>query len=139
LLASIFIILASSVMFVYWFRYTCLLILAQRYSAEDALKVASTIRLNFPQTQDALASDPRTPGLDRLHECLEKDYRTLTDLLGQTDGGDSIEHRLLAVDYKMMRVCYKLTRKRPSLPHARYALAEMSSILGFFAAEIGQS
>jgi hypothetical protein len=137
--ASIFIIVVSSVLFVYWFRHTCLLILAQESSAKYALKVTSTIRLSFPQIEDALQAPPQTTALDRVHEGLENDYRILTDLLHQATGGDSIEHRLLAIDYKIMQGWYKLTRTHGSRAQARMALAEMSSILSFFAEELGQS
>jgi len=124
---------------VYWFRYTCLLVLAQRSSTEFALKVASTIRLSFPQVEAALQAAPRTAALDRLHQGLENDFRILTVLLSQATGSESIEHRILAIDYKVMQVWYKLTRTHGNLLLARHALSEMSSILGFFAEELGQS
>ena len=136
MIASVLIIIACSLLFLYWFRHTCLLILAQN-SSEYALKVTSTIRLSFPQIQEALESAPRT-ALDRVHASLEDDYRILTDLLQQTTGADSIEHKVLAIDYKAMQIWYKMTRTR-DLAMARNALAEMSSILGFFAGELGQN
>ncbi len=139
MLASVLIIIASAVLFVYWFRYTCLLILAQRSSTEFALKVASTIRLSFPQVEAALQAAPRTAALDRLQQGLENDFRILTDLLSQAAGSDSIEHRVLAIDYKIMQVSYRLTRTYGNLLLAKKALSEMSSILGYFAAELGQS
>ena len=80
--ASIFIIIASAALFLYWFRHTCLLILAQRETSECALKVTSTIRLNFHQIEDVLQTAPPT-ALDRVHAGLEDDYRILTDLLQQ--------------------------------------------------------
>ena len=135
--ASVFIIIASSLLFLYWFRHTCLLILAQN-SEEYSQKVTSTIRLSFPQVQDALQSTPQTTALDRVHASLEDDYRILTDLLQQAVGKESIEHRVLAVDYKAMQVWYKMTRTR-DLAMARKALSEMSSILSFFASELGQN
>ena len=137
MLDSIIIIIASSALFLYWFRYTCLLLLAQ-HSAEQALKVASTIRLSFPQIQDALQTNPSTSELDRLHQKLEYDYRTLTDLLGHARGADSIERTLLTMDFKVMRGWYKLTRSSNHLL-GRNAIAEMCSILGYFAAEIAES
>jgi hypothetical protein len=139
LFASIFIIVASSALFLYWFRHTCLLILAQRESSEYALKVASTIRLNFPKIEDVLQTAPRTTALDRVHAGLEDDYRILTDLLRQATENDSIQHRVLAINYKAMKVWYRLNRTRGNLALARNALTEMSSILGFFADELGQS
>jgi len=139
LLASIFIIIASSALFLYWFRQTCLLILAQRESSEYALKVTSTIRLSFHQIEYVLQTAPRTTALDRVHAGLEDDYRILTDLLRQATGDHSIEHRVLALNYKAMRIWYRLNRTRGDLSLARNALTEMSSILGFFAEELGQS
>ena len=137
--ASIFIIIASSALFLYWFRHTCLLILAQRESFEYSVKVTSTIRLSFHQIQDVLQTAPRTTALDRVHAGLEDDYRILTDLLQQATGDQSIEHRVLAINYKAMKLWYKVNRAHGDLSLARNALAEMSSILGFFAEELGQS
>jgi hypothetical protein len=139
LAASILIIIASSALLLYWFRYTCALILDREVNADYALKVASTIRLNFPQTELALKAEPRPPALDRLYESLENDYRILTELLSDGTGGDSIERRILTIDFKVMRLWYGLTRNSRNLPRARGALSEMSSILGYFAAEIAQS
>ena len=139
LIANIFIIAGSSALLIYWFRYTCALILQQQHSADCALKVASTIRLNFPQTEKALQSDQRPPALDRVHESLENDYRILTGLLRKTGAGNSIERRILTIDYQVMRAWYKLTRRSDASSQARNALTEMSSILGYFAAEVAQT
>ena len=103
------------------------------------LKVASTIRLSFPQVEAALQAAPRAAALDRLHQGLENDFRILTDLLSQTTGSDSIEHRVLAFDYKVMQVWYELTRTGGNLLLAKRALSEMSSILSYFAEELGQN
>jgi len=131
------IIIASSALFLYWFRYSCLLLLSQQGSAGYALRVASNIQLSFPHVQEALQAIPQSAALDRLHERLDQDYELLTDLL-RHPGGESIEHRILRIDYHIMRVWYQLTRTSQLL-QARKALGEMSAILGFFAAEIGES
>ena len=136
--ASGLIIIASSALFVYWFRYSCLLLLSQKGSAGYALRVASNIQLSFPQVQEALQTLTHSAALDRLHERLDQDYHLLTDLL-RHPGGESIEHRILRLDYHMMRVWYQLTRSSCQGLQARKALEEMSAILGFFAAEIGES
>jgi hypothetical protein len=139
LIANIFIIAGSSALLVYWFRYTCALILQREHSVDYALRVASTVRLNFPHTEKALETDPRPSALDRLHESLENDYHILTGLLREAGAGTSVERRLLTIDYQVMRAWFKLTRKSDASPQARNALAEMSSILGYFAAEIAQT
>src|SRR6476620_8986387 len=101
MISSILIIIGSSVLFCYWFRYTCLLIMHQRSSGDApndayALRVAATIRLNFPEVQVALKTALlRSDALERLNRDLAHDYRTLTDLLAHVTGGDSIEHRIL--------------------------------------------
>jgi hypothetical protein len=129
-LASGLIIIASSVLFLYWFRYTCLLLLAQK-DAQYAFQVASNIKLSFPQVQAALKTPAHSSGMDGLRERLDQDYHLLTELLSHP-GSDSMEHRILRFDYRVMRVWYQLTR-------TSRALVEMSSILGYFAAEIGES
>jgi len=138
-IASVLIIIASTVMFLYWFRYTCLL-LVQRGSVEHALAVASTIQLSFPQVKEALQAQSHTASLDYLHKSLEKDYVLLMDVLSQAAGSsESIERRILAIDYKVMQTWYRMTRTSSNLVQAKMALSEMSSILGYFAAEIGES
>lgn len=129
MLASILISVISAVLFLYWFRCTCLLIISQG-NADDALKVAATIQLSFTRVEEALRTDPGSSALDALHESLEADYQILTDLLSQGEVRSSIERRFLTIDYRVMQVLYKLTG-------TSRALVEMSSILGYFAGEIG--
>ena len=138
MLASILIIIFSFVLFLYWLRYTCLLLL-QQGSVNYALKVASTIRLSFPQIQETLQTTMQTTALDRLKESLEHDYKILTCLLQHTTGGATIERRILTLDYKIMRGWYILTRTNRDPAKARKALAEMSAVLSYFAVEIGES
>jgi hypothetical protein len=137
LVASTLIIISSSALFLYWFRYTCLLLIRQG-SAEHAVKVTCIIRLSFHQTQETLhTAQPEV--LDRLHESLERDYEILSDLLRHATGGISIERRILTIDYKLMKGWYAVTRTGRNLAQARKALSEMSSILSYFAEEIGLS
>jgi hypothetical protein len=138
MLASGLIIIASSVLFLYWFRYTCLLVLAEKDSAQYAFQVASNIQLSFPQVQEALQTLGHSAALDRLRERLDQDYDLLTELLHHP-GSDSIQHRILRFDYQVMRACYQLTRTSGHPLQAKKALGEMSSILGYFAAQIGES
>jgi len=138
LLASVFIIIVCSALFLYWFRYTCLLVMRQG-QAEYALKVASTVRLSFNEVQQALRTEQRAAALDGLHQALEGDYHLLTELLQQITGEASIERRMLTLDYKVMQIWYKVGRANPNLLCAKNALTGMSSILGYFAAEVGQS
>jgi hypothetical protein len=107
---------------------------------EYAAKVASTVRLSFTAVQEALQSQQQhTAALDGLHEALESDYHLLTDLLEQITGDTSIERRILTLDYKVMKMWYRVSRAHPNLLCAKNALTEMSSIVGYFAAEVGQN
>lgn len=121
----------------YWFRHTCLLILAKNSSTNYALKVADTIRLSFPTVQQALRTEVQRPELDRLHQSLDRDCQVLTKLLNQAGGSYTLKRRLLALDYQVMNVWYQLTRTN-DLVRARKALAEMASILSYIAGDIGQ-
>jgi hypothetical protein len=95
-------------------------------------------RLRFAAVRQELKESSPTP-LDHLHEALESDYRILTYLLEQAAHLEtgSIEQRILDLDYRLMRIWYKLTRNS-SAPHARRALTEMSNILNYFAGTMGQ-
>lgn len=123
-------------MFVYWFRYICLLVLQNGSNVAVAHRVAQTIRLSFPRVRDSLDGVP-TAGLDELFTALEQDYRTLNDLLPQAQGSTSIERRLLDLDFQLMRVTYRVGRAL-GIPIGRTALKEMSSILNFYATAVGQ-
>jgi len=144
LIASLSIIFVSTALFLYWFRYTCLLIIDAKGSVEAgaqnyALKVTDTIRLSYPHLERELVAGSQTFVLDTLHEGLANDYRILTDLLQQFTEGESIEHRILLIDYKLMQSWYAFTRHCDNLTGSRKALREMSLILNCFAAEIGES
>jgi hypothetical protein len=86
-----------------------------------------------------LQTERRAFALDCLCEKLDNDYRILTDLLSDAAGDNSIERRFLTADFKMMQIWYGLTKTSRNLPRSRNALSQMSSILGYFAAEIAQS
>jgi hypothetical protein len=52
-------------------------------------------------------------------------------------GGDSLEHIMLRIDFRIMKACYGLTR-RFSEARSRAALQEMSEIVGHFANAFGE-
>ena len=133
------IIFFSVVLFVYWFRYSCLLILQDR-STSPALQTAGA-RLNFPAVQQRLKDGERAAGsLDQLQQDLGKDYRMLSFVLrcSPDTGIDPIERRMLALDYRIMQAWYGVTR-RVAPPQAREALEEMSSIVSYFAYSAGRN
>ncbi len=115
----------------YWFRYTCLLILHSAQVEPDLL--ASRIRLNYGDVRNRLqAATPGGAVLDSLYESLEGDFVVLKDLLEAAPEANSIERKMLTIDYYLIRAYFQLARKY-SDSRARMALREMTAILGFFA------
>jgi hypothetical protein len=138
MLASILIIGCSVVMFLYWFRYTCLLILHAEPAKRYAGRVAAANRLSFLNIQTALRKQ-ESIALDTLHRSLDNDYRIVSYLIQHASGlgAHSVEQKIIMVDYRVMQVWYRLTRNVSEV-HARKALEEMSNILAYFANAMGQ-
>lgn len=127
---SIVLIMSCSVvLFAYWFRYSCLLILQTRSRETNA-----ALRPFFPASQDRMPGeieDSRT--LEQTHKDLKSDYRMLRFMLAQASDLtiDPIERRMLMLDYNLMRLWFYAMRYI-SEGQARGALEEMSTIQSFF-------
>jgi hypothetical protein len=130
MLASVLIIGFSLVLFVYWFRYSCLLLL--RNGVDPAL--AESDRFNFTSVRQGLKNGL---ALDPLHASLQRDYQLLTYLLQHATSVEleQLECKLLVLDYQLMRGWYRLTRSAAP-EQARRALAEMADILGVLVSRI---
>ena len=130
MLASILIIVFSFVLFAYWFRYSCILILSSR--GEQGARIGDSF--HFADVQKRLAVESE---LDPLHSALDRDYRLLIYLKDHAASLDleRFEYRLLVVDYKLMRCWYRLTRSYAPR-QARHALKEMADVVGVLAARI---
>jgi hypothetical protein len=133
MVASIFILAVSVALLIYWFRYCCLILL--RNYAEQQSPVPEN-RFSFPQVRERLQTDS---DLDTLQLSLDRDYRVVTYLLQHAAGlGDqSIEHRLLRLDYMLMRMRFVIT-KTAAPEQARKALSEQVAILGCLARKMGE-
>jgi hypothetical protein len=135
--ATIIITLSSVVLFAYWFRYTCLLILSAKTARDYAADVASANQLGFQQVQAALQQGS-TPDLDRLRAALDNDYRIVRGLLKQAgEGSSALETRMLAVNYKLMGAWYQVTRHFSGSAAAK-TLGEMSMVVAHFANLMGE-
>jgi hypothetical protein len=139
MIASFAIIGLSSLLFLYWFRYTCVLILGARTTQDYASQVARANELSFPGVQAKL----QEPGaeLEPLERALARDYRFLTYCLRHAAelnlGSEALESRMLMIDYRVMKIWYSLTRRM--FPNqARSAVEEMSEIVGHFANTMGE-
>lgn len=143
MITSILIIGISALLFAYWFRYTCLLILSAKTTRDYAGEVATANQLSFLEVQRQLVRDSQaTPALDQLRESLDRDYTVITYLLRHAAsfqvGGMSLEQQMLKIDYQLMKVWYTLAG--PLSPaQARQALEEMSYIIAHFANAMGEA
>lgn len=136
MLASVLIIGFSLILFVYWFRYSCMLLL-RNFSEQPVLSSSRADgRFSFAQVQEDLKTDPE---LDSLQRSLDNDYRMISYLLEHAPdlGLQSFEDRLLVLDYRVMQFYYRVTRTIAPL-HARRALSEMAMVLGVLAQKIGE-
>jgi hypothetical protein len=141
MITSILIIAFSVALFGYWFRYTCLLVLSAKSVKDYTQQVADANRLSFLTVRQRITEACAPEHLDHLQKSLDRDYRMLTCLMrhaaGFQIGGCDLEHRMLMVDYALMRGWYALSRTM-SVPHAQKALSEMAEIIGHFANTMGE-
>ena len=139
MIASIIILVASLGLFIYWFRYTCLLILSAKTSLDYTRGVALANQLCFLGVQSELESeagaDPER--LDRLERSLGQDYAAVTSLLKKSFGQPSVEDLMLKIDYRIMTVWYRVARTLAP-GHAVSAASEMCQIVSYFANSIGE-
>ncbi len=133
MVVTILILAVSATLLVYWFRFCCLGLL--RYHADQPLMVPEN-RFNFPVVRDRLQTEP---DLDRLHQSLDRDYQIVAYLFQHAAGlgGQSLENRILLLDYRLMQLWYRLTRIAAPT-QARKALSERVEILGCLARKMGE-
>lgn len=136
LVATIAIMLSSVLLFAYWFRYTCLLILSAKTARDYAMQVATDNGLNFLGVQSALR-EPASADLDSLQTLLDRDYALVARMMTQL-GDSGIEARMLAINYRLAGAWYRMSR-RFSAQSARQALEEMSMVVAHFANTVGEA
>ena len=140
MIASGLIIVFSVVLFLYWFRYTCLLILSTKTTTDYAGQVARANQLRFMDVQEKLREQLRTEALDSLRQSLDRDFRLITYLIrhgSPLEAGNGLEQRMLMINYSVMKAWYSVTRSMAA-SHAQSALREMSDIVGHFANAMGE-
>src|SRR5258708_4110437 len=134
--ASVLIIAFSLALLVYWFRYSCILLLRNQAELAVSSLPAADNRFHIVEVRERLRTAQH---LDPLHQSLERDYQVLTYLLQHAAGLElsTVEDRLLVLDYKVMQAWYQLTRIAAP-DQAREALTEMALVLGILAGKIGE-
>src|SRR5271165_2719882 len=136
MVAGVLIIAFSLVLFLYWFRYSCVLILRSQAEALGRSAATEESRFSFLKVQENLKSGGV---LDPLRESLDRDYRVLTYLIEHAAGLElaTLEDRLLMIDYRLMQRVYRLTRTLAP-EQARRSLSEMATVLGILAHHLGE-
>src|SRR5579859_7399398 len=102
------IIFFSVVLFAYWFRYSCLLILQNRTGSSSAFDLAAA-GASFVEIKERLKGE--TNGIEvpeQMWQAVRQDYQKLCFLLSSSAGGtlDPIEQRMLKLDYRIMQLLY---------------------------------
>jgi hypothetical protein len=137
LIATTTLTVGSILLFCYWFRYTCFLILNAQTVREYAKSVVQANQLTFFETQARLVEP--SANLDRLRDALDRDYAVIAGLLSRLEAEQwGIEQRMLAIHYRMMGAWYHASR-HISAGVARKALEQMSLVLVHFADSIGEA
>ncbi len=139
LVTTVIITVSSVLLFGYWFRYTCLLILSAKTTRDFAGQVAAANQLGFLEVQTQLRA--ASVNLDSLRDTLDRDYAVLSSMLKQASGssaeGSSIETSMLALNYRVMHTWSQVIGVF-SPTAACKALEEMSMVIAHFANSMGQ-
>jgi hypothetical protein len=132
MVSGLIIIGISFTLLVYWLRYTCLLLL--RREVDGGAEAVLEYGLSHPLVRVG-DGEP----LSALERALDQDYRVLSYLIGHAAAVElnPLEHRLLAADFRLMHLWYRLT-SRQSPARARRALDEMSAVVCFLAQRVGE-
>jgi len=127
---TILILSFSLALFIYWFRYSVLLLLSEE-QAEGHTKVID--QLSVLETREALRHAQGNLPMDRLQRAIDNDYRMLRYLLDHAAGMDLVpfEQYLLILDYRIMQAWYRI---RPN----RRALDEMAGVVTYIAYKMGE-
>jgi hypothetical protein len=134
MITSVFIIAISVILFVYWLRYSCVMLLRSAEERGEMSKCADE-RFNVASVRERL----KTEGdLDPLEVALERDYHVVTYLIEHAADLElaSIENKLLVLDYKLMRLWSRVTRT-VAPQQSRRALCEMASVLSVLVGQMG--
>ena len=135
MIAGIFIIAISVVLFVYWLRYSCVMLLR---TAEERATISRALdeRFNVSSVMERLKTETE---LDPLERALERDYHVVSYLIEHAADLElaSIENRLLIMNYRLMRVWSRMTRSLAPA-QSRRALSEMASVLSVLVHQMGE-
>ena len=139
---SALVIVFSMALFVYWFRYSCILILRTRTSSDFSTPLTASAGLTFDQIQRELEACQTAARLESLRASLDRDYEFVASLLAKAPGiseqFSQLEQLMLRADYRIMQAWDALSRRVAGQP-SRGAISEMSAIVAFFANVAGEA
>jgi len=139
--ASTIMIVVSTGLLIYWFRYTCRLILNAKPARDYTQQVAAANELRFLQIQEDLPFVRGRRQLDNLEKTLERDYRLLSFLLRHTatlqPETDGLEQNMLMLHFNLLRAYYSLICAI-SQSKGRLAIQEMGKVVCYFANRMGE-
>jgi hypothetical protein len=135
MVTGVFIIAISAILFVYWLRYSCLILLRSAQQRAGMPTIADE-RFSASSVLERLRTEADLAPLER---ALERDYCVLTYLIEHAADLElaSIENKLLVLDYKLMRLWSRVTRT-VAPQQSRKALAEMASVLSVLVGQMGE-
>jgi hypothetical protein len=135
MITSVLIIAISVVLFVYWLRYSCVLLLRSAQERAE-LPAVSDERFSVASVLECLKTGGDLAPLER---ALDRDYHVVTYLIEHAADLElaSIENKLLVLDYKLMRVWSRVTRT-VAPQQSRKALSEMASVLSVLVGQMGE-
>jgi hypothetical protein len=134
--ASVLIFILSFALLIYWFRYSCVLLLRNQTEHAASLRLAIPGTFTCAEVQDRLRDASE---LEPLYRMLERDHEVLTYLVRHASGIklESFEEKLLLWDYKVMQFWYGVARTIAP-QQARQALSEMASVLTILSGRLGR-
>lgn len=142
MVASIVIIVFSVALFLYWFRYSCILILRTRTSVDYATFVAKASGLSVLEIQRLLGGSPDDLDLSSFREALQLDYQIVNQLLAKApmveEHLSTVEQTMLRIDFRVMSMWDSFSRRCLGGP-SRVAVAEIASIVGCLANAAGSA
>lgn len=140
-LLSIFILVVSGLLLVFWLRIACRSILRQQFERDYTSEVVSANRLEFLAVRKALEELPEMADCASALSSLQRDYEALTYLLRNAAtvhvGKYSRKERFLVLDFHLLRLWIWLKRVLGA-ENWREELLEMTDILQYFANVMGQ-
>src|SRR5258708_10516773 len=109
---STIMIVVSTGLLIYWFRYSCRLILSAKPAHDYTEQVAAANELRFLEIQQDLPYVRGRRQLDNLQKSLERDYRVLSFLLRHTVASHAatnfLEQNILMLHFSLLKAYYAL-------------------------------